>query len=302
MQISKISNMIHDEKLFDGSAGSTSVIDGKTRVAVILAYPAKHVRTPHFFNARCRERGINMVLVPWEVPPEGLAATMAAFRPVSNLAGMIVTVPHKIMAAAACDELVGDARPLQVANAIRREPTGRLVGATLDGDGFVAGLRKRDISVDGKRVLMVGAGGAASSIGLALLGAGAAMLTIANRDKAKGARLAESLAAACPQAIVQAGSAATAGFDIIINATTLGLRPDDPLPVDVASADAHAVVAEVVMQPAVTPLLEQARARGLRIHEGEHMLLAQVDALIDHLVGPGSISTRREHPPSLPSA
>lgn len=258
-------------------------IDGRTRIVPLLANPSHHLRTPAAFNRRCAALGVNAVCIPWQVDPRHLAETVGALRHGDSVAGLIVTVPHKAAVAELCDELTGDARYLRVANVVRRSGDGRLVGAMFDGVGYVAGLRHRGIEPAGRRVLLVGAGGAATAIAGALAGAGVAELAIANRSAEKAERVVELLRDAYPSVVLRAAAPDPAGYDLVVNATSLGMQPTDPLPVDPARIDAGAVVAEVVMQPAVTPLLLAAQARGIAIHEGEHMLTAQLGLLAGFL-------------------
>ncbi|WP_454733508.1 MULTISPECIES: shikimate dehydrogenase family protein [Cupriavidus] len=264
---------------------AVSPIDGRTRVVVILAYPAHHVRTPAFFNARAAALGRNAVLVPWQVSPAQLPGALAGLRAVENLAGVIVTVPHKQEVARLCDELEGVAADLGVCNVARRTPDGRFVGRVFDGVGFVAGLRAQGIDPAGKRTLLLGAGGAATAVAAALLDAGVAQLAIVNRSRGKADALAAQLKAKRPGAAVASAAGPAGDWDLIVNGTSLGLKPDDPLPLDPALLRPETIVAEVIMQPAQTPLLLAAKARGCRIHLGEHMVTAQIDLLADYLLG-----------------
>lgn len=118
-------------------------ISGKTRVVVHLTYPAKHLRTPEFFNPLLERLGYDGVLVPWEVSPANLATAWEGLRGIENLAGVIVTVPHKLEVATLCDELKGTALLLKVCNVAKRLADGRFTGRMFDGDGFVAGLKNR---------------------------------------------------------------------------------------------------------------------------------------------------------------
>ncbi|MGO4328633.1 shikimate dehydrogenase [Cupriavidus sp. 2TAF22] len=260
-------------------------IDGRTRVVVILAYPTHHVRTPAFFNARAAALGLNAVLVPWQISPEQLPGALAGLRQVENLAGVIVTVPHKQQMARLCDELEGVAADLGVCNVARRTPDGRFVGRMFDGVGFVAGMRAEGIDAAGKRALLLGAGGAATAVAAALLDAGVAQLTIVNRSRDKADSLVAQLKAKRPGAPVASAASPAGQWDLVVNGTSLGLKPDDPLPLDPATLGAHSIVAEVIMQPAQTRLLLAAKARGCRIHLGEHMVTAQIDLLVDYLLG-----------------
>jgi len=132
-------------------------------------------------------------------------------------------------------------------------------------------------------VLLIGAGGAATAIAGALAEAGVAEMAIANRSAMKAERVVDVLRRAHPSLVLRVAPPDPAGYDLVVNATSLGMHPADALPVDPARIDEGAVVAEVVMQPAVTPLLVAAQARGLAIHEGEHMLTAQLGLLAGFL-------------------
>jgi len=263
-------------------------INGGTRVLVHLAYPSAHLRTPQLFNARCRERGLDAVLVPWQVHPDHLRQVLAALRVSDSVCGMIVTIPHKETIAALCDHLEGPAALLNVANVVRKAQDGACVGCMLDGEGFVGGLRRQGRDPCGKAALLVGAGGVAVAIAYALLDAGVQRLVIANRTLARAQRLVERLQALYPGRDVAVGQADANGCDLVINATALGMHVGDPLPLDVETIAPATVVAEVVMVPAVTPLLHAARNRGADIHEGIHMLTGQIDPFIDFVLGSGS--------------
>ncbi len=260
---------------------SRASIGGHTRLVVILAHPVGHVRTPGALNAHFAAIGRDAVLVPMQVRPEDLAATVGALRRIENLGGIVVTIPHKEAIAALCDTLTEPARLVGAVNAIRRAPDGRLTGGQFDGEGFCAGLAAAGHALRGRRVWMAGAGGAAAGIGYALLRHGVAALTIHNRSPARAESLAARLSAAMAGAPVAAGGPDPAGHDIVVNATSLGMKPGDALPVDPRRLLPSMLVAEVVMQPNVTALLEAAAARGCRTHPGLAMLTAQVPILAD---------------------
>jgi shikimate dehydrogenase len=254
-------------------------IGGQTRLVVILAHPVGHVRTPAAMNAHFAAIGSDAVLVPMQVRAADLAEVVGALRRVENLGGIVVTVPHKEAIARLCDALTEEARLVGAVNAIRREPDGRLTGGQFDGEGFVAGLRAAGHEVRGRRVWMAGAGGAAAGIGLALLRHGVAALTIHNRTASRAEALAARLRRAWPGAAVAAGGADPAGHDMVVNATSLGLKPEDALPVDPALLRPGMLAAEVVMQPEVTRFLAAAAERGCRTHGGLPMLTEQVPIL-----------------------
>lgn len=262
------------------------MITGHTRFAPLLAHPSTHVRTPGVFNGACALRQVDMVMVPLDVPPAALPDIVRSLRSVANLAGLVVTIPHKTAIAQLCDRLVGAASMVGVCNVVRREPDGSLTGAMFDGEGFVAGLRHQGHDPAGMNILLVGAGGAASGVAHALLGAGVSRLTIQNRSVEKALQLREMLKRHFPDADVALFDRNPAGCDMIVNGTSLGMKPDDPLPFPVADLPKGAVVAEVVMQPDVTPLLAASQALGHPVHKGIHMVEQQVDLLIDFLSQP----------------
>ncbi|MFV0475560.1 MAG: shikimate dehydrogenase family protein [Pikeienuella sp.] len=259
------------------------MITGTTRFAPILAHPCRHVRTPPLFNAECARRKLDMIMAPLDVRPEMLARTFDALRAMENLAGFMLTIPHKGAAAALCDRLTGAAEMMGVCNVVRRAPDGALTGAMFDGEGFVAGLRREGHEPAGRRILLIGAGGAAAGLAHALAGAGAARLTIANRSRDRAEALAQRLTGVFPDADIAAGPADPAGHDLIVNATSLGMRENDPPPVDPNRLPPGALAAEVVMQPDVTPFLRAAGARGHAVHKGVHMIEAQIRLLVDFL-------------------
>lgn len=258
-------------------------ITGKTRVLAILAHPTDHVKAPPGINRIARERSSDAVMVPFNVPPDDLPSLVEGLRALNNLDGAIVTVPHKQAVLPLCDELTPHASSVGAVNVIRRRPDGHLVGGQLDGAGFVEGLRHAGTELAGRSVYLAGAGGAASAIAFAAADAGAALITLANRNAAKAQDLAERLARVHPDLTVRLGTRDPAGHDIVINGTTLGMRPDDPLPLDAGGLAPGMIVAEVVMAPEMTPLLVAARTAGCRIHLGHHMLDHQLRLMADFM-------------------
>lgn len=261
-------------------------ITGHTRVFGILAHPVRHVRTPQALNALFSARDYDGVLVPVDVEGDaGLDNALAALRAFRNWGGAIVTVPHKTAAMALCDRISERAAIAGAVNVIRREADGSLSGELLDGVGFVRGLRESGHQLAGKRAFLAGAGGAASAIAFALAEAGIAHLTVVNRTRDKSAALASRLHERFP-ALGLAVEGTPAGHDLVVNGTSLGLRESDALPVDPAFLCAPMLVAEVVMMPEHTALLQAARSRGCAIQPGKAMLDGQLIELFDFLTAP----------------
>lgn len=259
-------------------------ITGTTRLMATIGDPIQQVLAPQEINRLMAARGIDAALVPMQVPVAGLAKVADGLRQMSNLEGFIVTVPHKNAFVALCDELTPEAARVGAVNIVRRLPDGRLRGGILDGLGFVGGLRGNDLDPAGMRVYVAGAGGASTAITYALGDAGAAAITIANRDAAKAQALAARLRVAFPAIAIAVGTRDPSGHDLVINCTSLGMRPDDALPLDAERLTPDQVVAEVIMKPAETALLAAARKRGCRIHYGKPMLVSQIEMMADFML------------------
>jgi shikimate dehydrogenase len=254
-------------------------ITGKTKLFALIADPILQVKTPQAINRLMAQRGFDGVLVPMHVPASALPGCMAALRAMLNFGGLVVTVPHKMAVVALCDELTDAAALVGAVNVIRREPDGRLVGDILDGKGFVSGLEKHGIALAGKNVFLAGSGGAANAIAFALAQAGVQQLTIYNRTPAKAQALISRLAALFPNVAFKLGSANPAGHHLVVNATSLGMAATDPMPVNVDELTADQTVAEIIMSPALTPLLAAAQAKGCRIQYGAPMLECQIELM-----------------------
>ena len=270
-----------------------TTITGRTRVFGILGDPIHQVKTPQFINPLFESQGLDGVMVPLHVEPAALAVTLQALRGIRNFDGFIVTVPHKIAVVPLCDELTTEARQVGAVNAVRRTADGRLIGTILDGDGFVHGLRAAGIEPAGQSVYLAGAGGAANAIAFAVAKAGVRRLTIANRSADKARSLLHRVVAAFPSLEGAVGTDDPSGHDLVVNATSLGLRPGDALPLDTGRLEARQIVAEIIMDPAVTPLLAAAAARGCRTHAGAPMLAGQIQLMAAFMMGQSGAEANR---------
>ncbi|PSS60537.1 shikimate dehydrogenase [Ensifer sp. NM-2] len=255
---------------------------GNTRPFIIVADPVHHLRTPEVFNDYLARSAFDGVLIPANVPAEGLAAFVDGVKQMRNLAGLIITVPHKVAIVPFCDELSPTARRVGSVNTIR-VVAGRLIGENFDGVGFVKGLLLQGYDVSGRSALLLGSGGAARAIAFALADAGVRRLIISNRNIEKARELAASVDSVQYIEVHAAANPDTDSVDLIVNATSLGLLPDDPLPLDQRQIHANHMVAEVVMSPEVTKLLLVAKDRGASIHLGRHMLDAQIVEIGNYL-------------------
>ena len=258
-------------------------VSGKTKLYGIVADPVGQVKAPEMMRKVFEQRGIDGVLMPMHVAPKDLPAFTHALRGIQNFGGMVVTVPHKTTIGVLCDEITAAARTVGAVNIVRRDPDGRLFGDILDGRGFVAGLRLHGIEPKGKKILLAGAGGAANAIAFALAEVGAAKLAVYNRSADKVRAMFARLAPIYPQLELVLGTRNPQGYDLVVNATSLGMASADPLPLDADLLSADQTVAEIIMAPVLTPLLAAAQAKGCRIQYGAPMLACQIELMADFM-------------------
>lgn len=258
------------------AAGVPMAITGRTAVMLILADPVAQIVGTHVLNRAFAEAGLDVAVVPLQVRPGDLAAALELIRRTPNVVGTGITIPHKIAATGLVDGLTEAARAVGAVNFIRRNADGSLTGTNVDGAGFLAGLVAEEVAPEGMRVAQIGAGGVGRAIAFALAGAGVAELHIVNRDAGKAAALAAAVRGAAPDCRVRAASLpGLSGFDLVVNATALGMRPGDPLPHNLTGLKRHAVAADVVMTPAVTPMLAAAARLGCKTVPGMAMMRPQ---------------------------
>ncbi|KPU89435.1 shikimate dehydrogenase [Variovorax paradoxus] len=257
------------------------MISGKTTLIAHLGYPTEAFKAPMIYNPWFEQQGIDAVVVPMGVKPEDYAASLAQIFRFSNLRGALVTMPHKVTTMSLVDEVTPTARIAGACNAILKRADGTLLGDQFDGAGFVRGVERKGRPFRGTRVLVSGAGGVGSAIAASIAAAGAAELMLFDAHAASAEALAGRLREHYPQLKVATGSKDPAGFDVIVNATPLGMKADDPLPFDIERIDAGTFVGEVVMKTEYTPLLEAARARGCAVQVGTDMLFEMIPAYLE---------------------
>lgn len=259
-------------------------LSGATRVHFIVGDPIAQVKSPLGVTRAFADRGLDAMVMPAHVRPDDLAGWADGVSRARNVDGIIVTVPHKFASAALCATLSERAAFLGAVNTMRRNPDGGWHGEMFDGMGYVAALRDRGCEPQGRRALLVGAGGAGTAIGHALVMAGVLALDVHDEDAARCEALVQRLAALdrCPVAV---GSRDPRGHSLVVNASPAGMRDGDPLPVDVERLDADAFVGCVITQPPVSPLVAAARARGLGTATGADMFARVRDLMVEFLAG-----------------
>lgn len=251
-------------------------ITGRTKIMFILADPVAHIRGSVILTQKLNEAGCDVAVSPLHVKPADLGTVIGTMRLLHNVPGFGITIPHKIPARQYLDGETTRAAKVGSVNFVKREKDGRLIGDNVDGAGFVDSLVHSNISLIGKRVLQIGAGGAGRSIAFSVAGAGASTLSIYNRTADKAAALAAAVQTANPDCKVSVGDLNPAGFDVIINTSSVGMKAEDPMLIDPDKLTSQMAVAEIIMTPELTPLLLAAQKRGCKISLGKHMLEAQV--------------------------
>ncbi|MDA8445132.1 shikimate dehydrogenase family protein [Paracidovorax valerianellae] len=257
------------------------MINGSTRLIAHLGYPTEAFKAPMIYNPWFAQQGINALVVPMGVQAEDYPATLQVLRRMSNWHGALVTMPHKVSTLALVDALTPTARIAGACNAILRLPDGRLLGDQFDGAGFVRGVQRKGLALAGRSALVSGCGGVGSAIAASLAAAGVAELALFDTEAQRAGALADRLRQHYPALRTAQGSNDPAGFDLIVNATPLGMRKDDPLPFDVDRIAPGTFVGEVVMSQAHTPLLQAAMARGCPVQEGTDMLFEMIPAYLE---------------------
>jgi shikimate dehydrogenase len=257
------------------------VIRGTTRLLALFGDPIAPVKAPMIYNPYFERKDIDVVVVPMGVSPGDYPHTLRAVFRMTNTLGALITMPHKRTTVGLLDACSARVRVAGSCNAIVRRPDGTLFGDLFDGLGFVAGLVRNGFQVTGSRCLVVGAGGAGSAIAAALATAGAGELAIHDIVPDHTAALIARLHEHHPGVDASPGSNDPWGFDLVVNASFLGMTAQDSLPVDVSRLQPTSFVAEAVMQPDVTPLLAAARQRGCRTQPGIDMLFEQIPLYLE---------------------
>jgi shikimate dehydrogenase len=256
-------------------------ISGRTKLIAHLGYPTESFRAPMIYNPYFEKYNIDAIVVPMGCSAEDYGAFLKLVFRLSNIHGALVTMPHKVATVPLLDEVMTTAKVAGSCNAIRLGPGGSLVGDMFDGEGFVRGVLRKGRVLAGARVLVVGSGGVGSAIVASLAKAGVAELALFDAHVPTMNGLAERLRAYHPALKIQVGSKDPTGFDVIVNATPLGMKEGDPLPMDVARISPSTFVGEVVMKQEITPFLAAARARGCQIQIGTDMLFEQIPAYLE---------------------
>lgn len=255
-------------------------INGATRLYGIIGNPIAQVRSPETFTHAFTAKGINAVMLPFQVLPEAFDLSVRGLMALGNLDGLLVTVPYKARMTAFADRLGDTARCIGAINALRREADGSWTGDMFDGAGFIAGAQRKGYVLAGRRVALFGAGGAGSAIACGLVAAGVESIALIDPRQDQAGVLAAALLRTFPAAKVGTAQSVPADCTMIVNASTVGMRPGDGLPGDIGPLPAGTLIGDVINTDAPTPMLELAARHGCQFVGGKDMHAGQGEALL----------------------
>lgn len=257
---------------------------GATRIYPIIGDPIAQVKSPISMTNGFRSRGRDFLVVPIHVMPADADRAIEAFALMRNIDGFLATVPHKFLAYRHCKTSTPRAKVLEAANIVRRNTDGSWHGDMVDGLSFVHAAQAKGCNFNGRRVLLTGAGGAGSALGLEMLNAGAAELAVHDTDQGRRDALIAKLNGV-HAGKARAGSADPAGFDIVANATPMGMQPGDPPPLQLEKLRPSQFIGDVITAPEMTPLLVAAQHRGAHVSTGLDMIKASVEIQVNFFLG-----------------
>ncbi|WP_114972463.1 shikimate dehydrogenase family protein [Rhodoferax ferrireducens] len=257
------------------------MINGNTELIAHIGFPTHAFKAPMIYNPWFEQAGVNAIVVPMGCQVQDYPDFLRAIFKLANIRGALITMPHKVATVGLLDEVLPTAAIAGACNAVRRLPDGRLQGDMFDGEGFVRGVLRKGLVLKGARALVVGSGGVGRAIAASLAAAGVGAISVFDVHAASATGLGERLRQHYPALQVSTGNNDPAGFDLVVNATPMGMNAGDAMPMDVSRIAASTFVGEVVMKTEMTAFLAAAQARGCRIQVGSDMLFEQIPVYLE---------------------
>jgi shikimate dehydrogenase len=257
------------------------VITGRGKVIAHIGYPTTSFKASMIYNPWFEAKRIDAIVTPLGIKSEDFSTLFPSLFRITTLHGALITMPHKVAVSAMLDELTVTARIAGACNAVLKRLDGSLLGDIFDGAGFVRGALRKGCRIEGASALVVGAGGVGSAIAASLAAAGLHRIGLFDVNPNVAQVLGERLRAHYPALQVQTGSNDPTGWDIVVNATPLGMKDGDPMPVEVENLAPGTFVGEVVMTEEYTPFLRTARAKGCPVQVGTDMLFEMIPAYLE---------------------
>jgi shikimate dehydrogenase len=277
-------------------------INGNTELIAHIGFPTHAFKAPSIYNPWFVKAGVNAVVVPMGCEAAHYPGFLRSVFTLSNIRGALITMPHKVTTVGLLDEVLPTAAIAGACNAVRRLPDGRLQGDMFDGEGFVRGVLRKGVVLQGARALVVGSGGVGCAIAASLAAAGVGELTLFDVNVASAQGLGDRLKQHYPGLRVTVGTNDPMGQDLVVNATPLGMNEGDPLPMDMSRLAASTFVGEVVMKKETTAFLAAAQARGCAVQVGSDMLFEQIPAYLEYFGLPVATPEVLREVSALPSA
>jgi shikimate dehydrogenase len=268
------------------------LINGHTQLIAHMGYPTHSFKSPLIYNPYFASAGINMLVVPMGCQADHFEEVLRSIFQLSNIRGALITMPHKVSVVSLLDEVSAKVKVAGACNAVKRLPDGRLHGDMFDGEGFVRGVLRKGFALAGKRCLVVGSGGVGCAIAASLAEQAVAEISLFDVNAVSSEALASRIRQHFPQVNVQTGRHDPVGYDLVVNATPLGMNAGDALPVDVSRLSPESFVGEVVMSQQMTAFLQAAAAQGCRTQVGTDMLFEQIPAYLEYFDLPSTTAEK----------
>lgn len=259
-------------------------LNGRTRLYPLLGDPIIYARSPDWLSKHFAKRGMNYISLPMEVKDGDLKAAMDGLAVSGNVDGLSLTMPHKITGVQYCATLSETSEMLGVVSAIRRNKDGSWYGHTTDGDAFVKAQIDNGAKVEGAKVLVLGAGGAGSAVVISMLEHGAGEVAVYDLDNDRAQAIVNKLKDKAGDRVRVADSNDPTGFDMVSNATSMGMDENDPIPIDPAKLTSDMFVGCVISNHGETKIIKAAKEAGCKTADGDAMVVAVLDVMCDFLL------------------
>ncbi len=275
---------IQGEKQIEMTVDDTSGVlpTGSTTFYTMIGTPIIQVISPLLYNRYFAEHSIDAVMIAMDVPTDRVTAHFTHMRAISNFGGCIVTIPHKHAVVDCMDDISQRAKDLLSVNVVRVEH-GRLIGDMVDGLGFMVAVNMHGLSLRGKRAAIIGGGGAGAAIAQAIANSGAAEIAIEEIRTERHGILERVVKNTNPDMNISFELTSLEGFDVVVNATPVGMNDDPNVPFPTDTLCRPTLVADVVTNPKVTPWLAAGLKKGCEVQYGAEMAYGQFGLMGRHM-------------------
>ena len=270
----------------NGLMNQVDFINGKTRLFGIVGDPIEQVRSPEMVTWEFQKRQCNAVLIPIHIAQNDFDDVMPSIMQIRNLDGLIFTIPFKVKALRLAKTLGPQASLVQAVNAIKRQTNGYWHGEIFDGVGCVEAFKRRGIALSGKRIQLIGLGGAGSAICVALAHEHPSLIRLFDLNERNTERMAKLVKQISPMTVVEVGLPRSDDLDVLMNASPVGMLCYSRLPLAAKTFSKDLIVFDAIVMPENTPLLALAQECGCEIVRGREMMLGQISRLVDYFLAP----------------